>query len=169
MEIVGLTLNTILILGLYIKAPNILGLSKSNPKVKTVRTIQMLLLIVIIGRALVPFLGIDKSFSTEIGDKISVGINAILIMYFGNLLPKIPIYKNIEIKNPWATGDEKVWRKAIKIFSYLSFLIAISMFILSFYFDSIKVTTICQLIWFLVPLLYLLNYYSKKFKGIKTK
>lgn len=169
MEIVGLILITISILGVYINAPNILGLSKDNPKVKTVRTIQILFLIVIIGRTLLPLLGMDKLFSPEINDKISVGINAIIIMYFGNLLPKIPIYKNIDIKNPWATGDKRVWRKATKIFSYLSFFIAISMFILSFYFDSIKVTTICQFIWFLIPLLYLLNYYNKKFKDIKIK
>lgn len=169
MGIVGLILITILILGVYINAPNILGLSKDNPKVKTVRIIQILFLIVIIGRALLPLLGIDKLFSPEINEKISVGINAIIIMYFGNLLPKIPIYKDINIKNPWATGDERIWRKATKIFSYLSFLIAISMFILSFYFDSNKVTTICQFIWFLIPLLYLLNYYNNKFKDIKIK
>ncbi|WP_042274397.1 hypothetical protein [Faecalimicrobium dakarense] len=148
MEIVGLILITITILGVYINAPNMLGLSKDNPKVKTVRAIQILCLIVIISRTLLPLLGMDKLFSPEINDKISVGINAIIIMYFGNLLPKIPIYKNIEIKNSWATGDERVWRKATKVFSYLSFFIAISMFILSFHFDSSKVTTVCQFIWF---------------------
>lgn len=169
MGIVGLILITTFILGIYINAPNILGLSKSNPKVKTVRTIQILFLIVILGRTLFLILGIDKLLSHEINDKIWVGINAIIIMYFGNSLPKIPICKNLEIKHPWATNDERVWRKATKIFSYLSFFIAIAMFILSFYFDSIKVITICQFIWFLIPSLYLLNYYSNKFKDIKTK
>lgn len=169
MGTIGLILIIILILGVYINAHNILGLSKDNPKVKTARSIQILFLIVIIGRALLPLLGVDKLFSPEINDKISVGINAIIIMYFGNLLPKIPIYKNMEIKNPWATGDEKVWRKAIKIFAYLSFFIAIAMFILSFYFESAKVITICQFIWFVIPLLYLLIYYNKKFKDIKIK
>ena len=169
MEIIGLILLVICIIGAYIKAPEILGLSKENPKVKTARSIQILFLIVIIGRELSPVLGLDELFSNEINDKITIGINAIVIMYFGNLLPKIPIYKNMELTNPWAIGDEKVWRKATKIFAYLSFLIAISMFVLSLYFDSAIVVPICQFIWFTIPLLYLLIYYNKKFKGIKTR
>ena len=169
MEIVGSILIIISILVVYINASNILGVSKDNPKVKTVRSIQILFLIVVVGRILIPFLGIDTLFSSEINDKISICINAVVITYFGNLLPKVPIYKNMHIKNPWTIGDEKVWRTATKIFSYLSFLIAISMFILSFYFDATKVITICQFIWFAIPLLYLLNYYSNKFKDIKIK
>ncbi|KDR95584.1 SdpI/YhfL protein family protein [Peptoclostridium litorale DSM 5388] len=166
---IGLILLVIWILGAYIKAPEILGLSKENPKVKTARCIQILFLIVILGRELSPVLGLDELFSNEINDKIIIGINAIVIMYFGNLLPKIQIYKNMETTNPWAIGDEKVWRKATKIFAYLSFLIAISMFVLSFYFDSAIVVQICQFIWFAIPLLYLLIHYNKKFKGIKTR
>ena len=169
MERTGLILLVIWIIGAYIKAPEILGLSKENPKVKAARFIQILFLIVIIGRELSPVLGLDKLFSNEINDKITIGINAIVIMYFGNLLPKIQIYKNMGITNPWAIGDEKVWRKATKIFAYLSFLIAISMFVLSFYFDSTTVVPICQFIWFAIPLLYLLIYYNKKFKGIKSR
>ena len=169
MGIVGLILLATLIIGVYINAPSILGISKDNPKVKTARTIQILFLIVIIGRALLPFLGMDELFSSEVNGKISVAINAIIIMYFGNMLPKIPIYKNMEIKNPWSTGDEKVWRKATKIFAYLSFAIAIIMFVSSFYFYSSTVIKICQFIWFGIPLLYLLIYYNKKFKDIKIK
>lgn len=169
METIGLMLIISVILGVYIKAPDVLGISKDSPKVKTVRRIQILFLIVIISHNLLPHLGVCTLFSPEINDKISVGINSVIIIYFGNSLPKVPIYKNIDKKYPWAMGDERVWRKATKIFSYLSFFIAVSMFILSFYFDSIKVTTICQFIWFLIPSLYLLNYYNKKFKDIKAK
>jgi hypothetical protein len=169
MEIIGLILLVIWIIGAYIKAPEILGLSKENPKVKTARSIQILFLIFIIGRELSPVLGLDELFSNEINDKITIGINATVIMYFGNLSPKIQIYKNMELTNPWAIGDEKIWRKATKIFAYLSFLIAILMFVLSFYFDSAIVVPICQLIWFTIPLSYLLIYYNKKFKGIKTR
>ncbi len=169
MGTVGLILMIILILGVYINTPNILGLSKDNPKIKTVRNIQILFLIVVVGRVLIPLLGIDNLFLLEINDKIYIGINAVIIMYFGNLLPKISMYKNMELKNPWTVGDEKIWRKATKIFAYLSFLIAIAMFILSFYFDSSKVITICQFIWIVIPLLYLLNYYNNKFKYIKIK
>ncbi|HSQ87653.1 hypothetical protein [Romboutsia sp.] len=169
MERIGLILLVIWIIGVYIKAPEILGLSKDNPKVKTARSIQLLFLLVIIGKELSPLLGLDELFSNEINDKMTIGINAIVIMYFGNLLPKIQIYKNMQLKNPWAIGDEKVWRKATKIFAYLSFLIAISMFVLSFYFDCAIVVPTCQFIWFAIPLLYLLIYYNKKFKGIKTR
>lgn len=169
MEISGLLIITVFVIGVYIKAPDTLGLPKDNPKVKTVRRMQIAFLVVIIGRSLLPALGMDKLFSPEINDKIAVGINAIIIMYFGNLLPKVPIYRKMEKKNPWTTGDEKVWRKATKIFAYLSFLIAISMFILSFYFDSNTVVTVCQFIWFGTPALYLVAYYNNKFSHIKSK
>lgn len=164
MENIGLILLVALLIINYVNAPEILGFSKDNPKVKTARRLQMVFLIIAVGKFIIPLLGIDEIFSYEVNDKVSVIINAIIIMYFGNLLPKLQIYKNIDIKYAWAIGDEKIWKKASKIFAYLSFVISIGMIILSFYFDSATVTTACQFIWFAIPLLYLLLHYRNKFR-----
>lgn len=169
MAIAGLILLVGFLLINYINAPKLLGLSKENPKVKTGRRLLMVIMIFSIGRFLILELGLDKVFSPEVNDRITVIVNALIIMYFGNILPKLQVYKDIDVKKPWAGGDEKVWKKASKVFAYLSFVIGILMIILSFFFDSMKVRTVCHLIWFGIPLLYILFYYNKKFGNTNTQ
>lgn len=168
MEIVGLLLLASFLIINYVNAPKILGLSKDNPKVKTARKLQLAILIYVVARFLIPIFGIDELFSNEINGRLLVIVNAIAIMYFGNLLPKLQIYRKIDAKNTWATGDENVWKRASKIFAYLSFVIGIAMIILSFYFSSTIIMNVCHFIWIGIPLLYLLLHYGTKFKGSST-
>lgn len=154
-----------MIIAVYIYAPDITGFSKDNPKIKTTRSILVMFIVFIIGKEISLYLGADKFFSSEINDKISVGITAIMIMYFGNLAPKLPNYKKIGKRNTWMIGDEKIWKRATKIFGYLSFAVGISMFIFSFFFNPDKVVILCELVWLGVPALYILAYYNKKFSA----
>ena len=160
----GFMLNIILIIAAYIYVPDITGFSKDNPKIKTARSILIMFIIFSMGKEILIYLNADKLFSNEVNDKIYIGINSIMIMYFGNLSPKLINYKNIGTRNAWMIGDEKIWRKATKIFAYLSFVMSISMFILSFFLDSYKVVIFCELIWLGIPAIYILLYYNKKFK-----
>lgn len=153
----------------YIKAPEISGLSKDNPKIKTVRRMQIVFLIFTIAKEFLPWLNLDNIGVYKTNTTIAIAINAIIIMYFGNILPKVVIYENLGNKVSWAVGDEKTWRKATKIFAYLSFIIAVSMFILSFYFEPSKVVILCQLAWVGTLFVYLLIYYYNKFKLTETK
>ncbi|MCR8743717.1 hypothetical protein [Romboutsia lituseburensis] len=169
MEIVGLILLATLSIINCINAPKTLGLSKDNPKVKTAQKLQIIFLIFAIGSFIVLSIGLDDIFSSGATDKILVIINAAIIMYFGNSLPKLQIYKNICASNTWAMGDEKIWKYAGKGFAYLSFLIGILMIILSFYFDANNVKTVCHFIWIALPSLYLLLHCSNKFRVTNIK
>lgn len=169
MESVGLILLVTLSIINCINAPKTLGLSKDNPKVKTARKLQIIFLIFAIGSFIIISIGLDDIFSSGVNDKILVIINATIIMYFGNSLPKLQIYKNICASNTWAMGDEKIWKNTSKGFAYLSFFIGISMIILSFYFDANNVKIVCNFIWFALPSLYLLLYYSNKFRVTNIK
>ena len=160
----GFMLNIILIIAAYIYVPDITGFSKDNPKIKTARSILIMFIIFIMGKEILIYLNAVKLFYNAVNDKIYIGINSIMIMYFGNLSPKLINYKNIGKRNAWMIGDEKIWRKATKIFAYLSFVMSISMFILSFFLDSYKVVIFCELIWLGIPAIYILLYYNKKFK-----
>jgi len=169
MDKLGTILFIILVGYTYIKAPEISGLSKENPKIKTIRRMQIVFLIFILGKEILPWLNLDNIALYKTNVIITIAINAMIIMYFGNILPKVAIYKNLGNKVSWAAGDERIWRKATKIFAYLSFFIATLMLILSFYFDPSKVVTVCKLVWIGIPSIYLLIYYYNKFKVIKTK
>ena len=168
MGVIGLILVSSFLIINCVNAPKILGVSNNNLKVKTIRKLQIFILIYVVARFLIPILSIDELFSKEINEKILVIVNAIAIMYFGNLLPKLQIQKNIDAKNTWAIGDEYVWKRASKIFAYLSFIIGFTMIISSFYFSYTTVMNVCHFIWIGIPSIYLLFYYWKKFKDSST-
>lgn len=157
----------ILFVVLDIQAPKIAKLSEDNPKVKTMRLLNRLTtLIVIIGTIFTTLSPVKNLFSQKTNELILIGVVSILIMFFGNLSPKIPFNRYLGFRLPWTIRDEDTWKIAHKILGYLSFPIAIAMFILTFYFSVDKIAPICIIIWILIPGLYSLLFYYKKFKRL---
>lgn len=150
-----------------IQAPKIAKLSEDNPKVKTMRTLNRLSIFILIICSIFMVLSpIKTPFSSKTNELILVGLASLFIMFFGNLSPKIPFNRYLGLRLPWTIRDENTWKIAHKIVGYLSFPIAIVMFVSSFFFKVEVVATVCVLTWIIIPSMYSLLFYYKKIKGI---
>ena len=142
-------------------------LSEDNPKVKTMRLIsRSTICIVIICSFYYTLLPLTNNFSTKSNNTIIIGLVSLFIMFFGNISPKIPFNRYVGLRLPWTIRDEDTWKIAHRILGYISFPLAIIMFIPSFYFDVETIATTSILIWILIPGLYSLYFYYKKFKKL---
>lgn len=140
---------------LDIQAPKIAKLSEDNPKVKTFRFLNRLTLFtVILCSIFAVLLPIEKSTISKDIDILIIGLISMFMMIFGNLSPKIPFNRYFGLRLPWTIRDEQTWRIAHKIVGYLSFPIALIMFVSSFFFNSDIVGPIGILTWVIVPSIY---------------
>lgn len=161
------TLVIVLLVIFDVQAPKIAKLSEDNPKVKSMRLINRLVIVIItICSIFTIYSPIESLLSSKTNEIVHIGLVSIFIMTFGNLSPKIPFNRYLGLRLPWTIRDEDTWKIAHKILGYLSFPIAISMFILTFYFSSKNIAPVCIIIWVILPSLYSLLFYYKKMKGI---
>ena len=152
-----------------IQTPKIAKLSENNPKVKTMRFLNRLTIFIITICTIFTMFSPNISLlSTKMNEVILIGLVSIVIMVFGNLSPKVPFNRYLGLRLPWTIRDEDTWRIAHRILGYLSFPIAIVMFVLTFYFDANYIAPSCILIWVLIPSLFSLLFYYKKIKGINV-
>ena len=150
-----------------IKAPKIANLSEENVKIKTMRTLNRLTIFIIIIGCIFSILSpIKSSLNSKTNEILVVGLCSIFIMFFGNIAPKIPFNRYIGLRLPWTIRDEGTWKIALRILGYVSFPIGIGMFALSFFFNIEVIVITGILIWIIIPGIYSLFFYYKKFKGV---
>ncbi|MEF9952892.1 MAG: SdpI family protein [Clostridium sp.] len=152
---------------LYTKAPSILNLSPDNPKIKTYRT----LLLITLSTFIPVFLAVGLSTNGEIiinndNKYLITSILSFYIIIFGNLSPKIPFNRYLGLRLPWTVTDESTWKIAHRVLGYTSFPIALLMMISIFFIDGNLSISIGIMSWVIIPSLYSLFYYLKKFKTI---
>lgn len=148
-----------------IKMPAVAKLSNNNPKVKTMRFLNRICIFIFtIISIFALFSPLQDLFSPKTRDILLIGIVSLFLMIFGNLSPKIPCNRYFGFRLPWTIRDEDTWKVAHKFLGYLSFPVAIAMFVLSFFFDINIIAPIFILILILVPGIYSLLFYIKKRK-----
>ena len=149
------------------QASNIVNLSEDNPKVKTFRFLNIFTIFIV----MLCFIFISSSDNqvaiTDDNKILVIGLISSFIMIYGNLSPKIPLNRYLGFRLPWTIRDEETWRIAHRLVGYLSFPIAIVMFIMSFFFDGNIVGILGVLTWVIVPSIYSYIFYYKRLKGIK--
>ncbi|GAA0100597.1 hypothetical protein UT300012_13110 [Paraclostridium bifermentans] len=151
------------------KASKVSNLSEGNPKIKTMRFLNRLSMLVFVGFYLFTIMPSTKNLlNLENNDIVIVTLVSILIMVFGNSAPKIPFNRYLGLRLPWTIRDEDTWKLAHKILGYISFPIAIIMFISAFFFKIETSSTICILLWIIIPGVYSFIFYYKKMKGLKV-
>lgn len=161
-----LVLIIILLVIFDIRAAKITKLSEDNPKVRTLRNINRMIIGIIVICSLFIALTQNKSiFSSKNNELIIVGLISVFIMAFGNVSPKIPFNRYLGLRLPWTIRDEETWKIAHKVLGYVSFPLAIIQFILVFFFSIDKVVTASILTWIAIPGLYSLGFYYKKMKN----
>lgn len=165
--VVALAIISMIILD--IKASKVSNLSEGNPKIKTMRFLNRLSMLVFIGFYLLTIMPSTKNLlNLKNNDMVIVTLVSILIMVFGNSAPKIQFNRYLGLRLPWTIRDEDTWKLAHKILGYISFPIAIIMFISAFFFKIETSSTICILLWIIIPGSYSFIFYYKKMKGLKA-
>ena len=149
------------------QASDIVKLSKNNPKVKTFRFLNMFTLLIVVLCFILALSSSDNQVSiTEDNKILIIGLMSAFMMIFGNSSPKIPFNRYLGLRLPWTIRDEETWKIAHSLIGYLSFPIAIIMFIMSFFFDGNIVGIVGILTWVIIPSIhsYIFNY--KRLKGL---
>lgn len=163
----NLTLGALVVITLIvldIKMPVIANLSKDNPKVKTMRRLNRGIILIILGILVFVLTPIKSSFSSKTNEIIGAGLISLFIMIFGNASPKIPFNRNVGLRLPWTVRDEETWKMAHRNLGYVSFPIAILQFVLVFFFSLNIIAPVCIISWVLIPSVYSLWFFYKKFK-----
>lgn len=154
---------------LDIKAAEVSNLSEGNPKIKTMRFLNRLGIIVFVTCYILTILPSTKNLlNLKDNNMMAVTLTSLFIMVFGNSAPKIPFNRYLGLRLPWTIRDEETWKLAHKILGYISFPIAIIMFIASFFFKIETVAGICILSWIIIPGLYSFIFYYRKMKGLQV-
>lgn len=162
---VALTIISLVVL--EIQAPKIVNLSEDNPKVKTFKFLNIFSLFIFILISIFTVLSHNNRVSiTEDNKSLIIGLISVFMMIFGNLSPKIPFNRYLGLRLPWTIRDEETWKIAHRLIGYLSFPIAIIMFIMSFFFNGDTVGMFGVLTWVIIPSIYSFIFYYKKLKGL---
>ena len=155
----------ILILFIFdINTEKIFKLSKSNPKVATIKLITRFNIGIITLLALIITLNPIKSIPQKKLDIIVGVVVGLYILVFGNLAPKIPFNRYLGFRLPWTIRDEETWRVAHKILGYVSFPSGIIAIIGSIYFNMNQVITLTTCLLIIIPSVYSGYFYYKKMK-----
>lgn len=142
-------------------------LSEGNPKVKTFRFLNILTIAIFIFCFVYASLSLNNQIAiTQDNQTLTIGLISLFMMIFGSLSPKIPFNRYLGLRLPWTVRDEVTWKFAHKLVGYLSFPIAIIMFVMSFFIDGNIVGIVGVLVWVMIPSIYSYRFYYKRLKGL---
>ena len=149
----------IILLGIaHTRLEKITGLSSENPKIKTMRRMNRLSMVFVVILYLIPLVKKDL-----IGNVPYQFFLLITIMIFsGNIAPKLPFNKYMGLRLPWITRDENTWKIANRLLGYLTFPLVLIMAILYFCFNKSDIILLIGIIfWIGIPAIYSLIKYNK--------
>lgn len=109
----------LILLMVHVFMPQLAGLSKDNPKIKTMRRINLLTMGVILGLFLAHRFVPEKVYEDK--NRFLLPFSVAVVLLVGNAAPKIPVNPVMGIRLPWTRRDPDTWRGAdsFRIFLYL--------------------------------------------------
>lgn len=172
-NLVTLLLSSACLLGavliLYHHLGELSGISRDNPKMKTLRLVtvfDVLILLLCIGAATLAEAGIVGR--NETADKyFAAALILAIILFLGNLSPKLPFTRHTGLRLPWTVTDEETWIVAHRILGYISLPLAL-VYLAGIpavsNFKALSITVI--LLWIGIPSGLSLLFYLRKFQGV---
>lgn len=153
----------IALISVHIFMPSITQLSKENPKVKTLRRINIFItIILLIGIIIQNYFSYEKSNQNHF---ILLIFSCLVVFVIGIAAPKLPVNGLIGIRLPWVMSNEVVWKATHKVMGYCSFPISIIMAVGGIYINSVFFAIGGLLAWALIPTIYSCYYYSKNIRN----
>lgn len=164
--IVGILIFILLII-FHVYTPKIAGLSVDNPKVKTMRRMNVLSMVlvaicfgIINWSSELPFVKDNQSI-------MDLTIIIVVIISIGNVAPKFPFNRYIGLRLPWTIRDEKTWKIAHSILGYLTFPIVIIILIGGLIVNTEEFAKWGFIAWVAIPSIYSCYYYYLRISGSK--
>ena len=172
-NLVTLLLSSACLLGavmiLYRHMGELSGISQDNPKIKTLRLVtvfDVLILLLCVGAAMLAEAGIVGR--NETADKyFAAALILAIILFLGNLSPKLPFTRHTGLRLPWTVTDEETWIVAHRILGYISLPLALvyrAGIPAVSNFKALSITVI--LLWIGIPSGLSLLFYLRKFQGV---
>jgi uncharacterized membrane protein len=165
-NMLGLLIFILLIL-FHVYTPKIANLSADNPKVKTMRRMNvfsMLLLTICFGiinwSSKLPFMKENQSL-------MELAIIIVVMIGLGNVAPKIPFNRYMGLRLPWTIRDEETWKIAHRLLGYLTFPIVIIILFGGLLVDAEEFAKWGIITWVAIPSLYSCYYYYLRISGRK--
>ncbi len=155
----------ILLIVFHVYTPKIAGLSADNPKVKTMRRMNVLSMVLVTmcfgimnWSSKLPFVNDNQSI-------MELTIIIVVIIGIGNIAPKFPFNRYMGLRLPWTIRDEKTWKIAHNILGYLTFPIVIIILIGGLIVDTEEFAKWGFIAWVAIPSLYSCYYYYMRISG----
>ena len=150
----------LILLLLHLAMPVLAGLPGDNPKVKTMRRINLLI------AAVAAVLLISRSFlpEREFGDRdhFLLLFSVAVTLLVGNAAPKLPVNPVMGVRLPWTKRDPDNWRATHKVLGYCAFPIALLMLTGGLLIDPVVFSVGGLLAFALIPAVYSWIYHYKK-------
>lgn len=106
---------------LYRHLEDLTDISKGNPKMKTLKTVTIFNISILILCIVFAFLtGTDVIKLDDDGRYFAASIVAAVLLFTGNIAPKLPFSKHTGLRLPWTITDESTWIVAHRILGYVS-------------------------------------------------
>lgn len=150
---------------LFHHLPELSGVSPDNPKAKTIRQVTLFNITLITGAAALAYL--IKSGDIRLSERqysylLPVIISAV-ILFFGNIAPKLPFNRYTGLRLPWTVTDEETWILAHRLLGYLSFPCGVlSLAGISSLSASVNIPMLMLMVWIIVPSLLSGLFYWRK-------
>ena len=127
--LIGACLGTAIFI-LYRHLGELSGISEDNPKMRTLKDVTIfnagILVLCILFAAL---LGTGVWKLPQNGEQyFAAAILSIIILFTGNIAPKLPFNRHTGLRLPWTVADEDTWIVAHRILGYLSIPLALLYF-----------------------------------------
>lgn len=163
---VVLMICSITLLLFYRHIPELIDTEKNSPQSRTISTITVSSVVLLFVCAFM-VQGIERGGIGEQWEEFfAVLLILFLLIFLGNLAPKIPFNRYTGLRLPWTVRDEDTWVIAHRILGYLSFPLALIFIVLMASGCSLgPVAGGVILTWIGVPGLISLWYFYRKYTG----
>lgn len=111
---------------LYRHLGDLTDISSDNPKMNTLKTVTIFNISILVGCVIFAILtGTDVIRLDNDGKYFAAAIVAAVLLFTGNIAPKLPFSKHTGLRLPWTVADEGTWIVAHRILGYVSIPLAL--------------------------------------------
>lgn len=109
------------IITLYKNLENLTDISSTNPKIKTLRIVTIFNISVLVLFMIFAVLTGTNIIKLDTDGRYFVAaIVASVMLFTGNIAPKLPFNKHTGLRLPWTVVDERTWIVAHRVLGYVS-------------------------------------------------
>lgn len=138
---------------LYRYLDELTNLAEDNPKRRTVRIVTIFNILVFVCCVIVAvLLGTGVLEPDDDGRYFAATVIAAVILFGGNIAPKLPFSKHTGLRLPWTVTDEEAWVVAHRILGYISIPLALIYIAGVAAINNFAVWTLVEMVlWLFIP------------------